>query len=168
MQSLLDSTSTTDPTDVVARYAPLMAGFSAATAVLVRLAARRGASPGGPLELTETALAAFYVTRVIAKEKVGAVVRHPFVEPHPDADPADPHGEAKQPTGDGLRRSIGELVTCTRCLGPWAGAALTVGQAFAPRSAPLVTRILALAGANSLLQASQTLLAESANRQART
>lgn len=146
------------------RYAPLVSGFAVAASALTHVAVRRDRRPPGGLELAESALATFFLARLVAHEKVGAVVREPFVEPAPGTDPADARGASKQPTGDGLRRTMGELVTCTRCLGPWAASIITFGQAFAPRHAALATRVLALAGVNVLAQASQAALTSVANR----
>lgn len=147
------------------RYAPLATAFAISASALAHQAIRRDREPPGGLELGESILATYFLARLVAKERIGSVLREPFVEPAPGTDPADGHGEAKQPTGDGLRRSIGELVTCTRCLGPWAAAALTFGQAFAPRHARIATRILALAGANTLVQAAHAATTTVANRE---
>src|SRR4051794_34576675 len=105
-----------------------MTVFSVSAAALSHAAARRDRKPPGGLELAEAVLATFYLARTIAHEKVGAVVREPFVEPKPGTDPDDAHGDVKRPTGEGLRYSVGELVTCTRCVGPWAASALTFGH----------------------------------------
>lgn len=146
------------------RYAPLVSTFGVAAAALTHAAVRRDRRPPGGLELAESAFATFFLARLVAHEKVGSVVREPFVEPVPGSDPEDARGAAKQPTGDGMRRTVGELVTCTRCLGPWAASIVTFGQAFAPRHARIATRVLALAGINVLAQASQSALASVANR----
>lgn len=147
------------------RYAPFVTAFTVLASVLAHEAARRDREPhGGALEFTESALATFFVARMIAHEKTGSVLREPFVEPVPGTDPADGHGATKQPAGSGLRHGIGELVTCTRCLGPWAAAAITFGQAFAPGHARVATRIMALSGANVLVQAAQEAVSNAANR----
>lgn len=155
-------------TNPAQRYLPLMGCFSVAAALLTHMAARRPGAPRGALEFTESALATFFLARLIAKEKIGAVVREPFVEPAPGTDPADARGDAKRPAGEGIRYSIGELVTCTRCLGPWAASIVTFSEAFAPVHARVARRLLALAGANILAQAAQTSMAETANRATRT
>ena len=55
-------------------------------------------------------------------------------------------------TGD-LRQAIGELVTCSRCVGTWVAAGLAATQIVAPRFGRLLTWSLAAAGANDFLQA---------------
>jgi hypothetical protein len=52
-----------------------------------------------------------------------------------------------------MDQAIGELVTCSRCAGTWAAAALTATQILAPRFGRLLTWSLAAAGANDFLQA---------------
>ncbi|MCW2956799.1 MAG: hypothetical protein JWO69_1668 [Thermoleophilia bacterium] len=135
------------------RYAPFAAVFAVIFVGLMHAAARRGTKEPHAVELEEAVLATFFITRLVAREKIGSVVREPFVKPAPGTDPADAHGEAKEPAGTGVRYAIGELLTCTRCLGPWAAALITSGQVIAPRQARVATRVLALAGANNLLHA---------------
>ena len=70
-----------------------------------------------------------------------------------------------QMTAEGLRltelarganmtpQAMGELVTCSRCVGTWAAAGLATTQVLAPRFGRLLTWSLAAAGANDFLQA---------------
>jgi hypothetical protein len=150
--------------DPAVRYAPYFVVFGGMMTALSHLAARREPRQRDALELAETMLATFFLTRVVAREKVGAPIREPFVEPMPGEDPADAKGDTKQAAGTGLRRTTGELLTCPRCLGPWTAAALTCGAVFAPKHARNVTRILALAGANSFLHAAHAAVCAAANR----
>jgi hypothetical protein len=92
-----------------ASYAAILATFGgllAATAALER--ARHEQRSVTALELTLLAAASFKAARAISRERVGSVVREPFVE-------------GERPAGSGTRRAFGELVTCTRCVGTWAG-----------------------------------------------
>jgi hypothetical protein len=63
----------------------------------------------------------------------------------------------------GMQQAIGELVTCSRCVGTWAAAGLAVTQILAPRFGRLLTWSLAAAGANDFLQAGFTALTEKAD-----
>jgi hypothetical protein len=78
---------------------------------------------------------------------VTSFVREPFVE-------GLPHGGAEEPvrTGD-MQQAIGELVTCTRCVGTWCAAGLVWTQVLAPRFGRLLTWSLSAAGVNDFLQA---------------
>lgn len=98
------------------------------------------------LDLVTLAGATFKASRTISRDKVTSFLREPFVE-----------GEAgegdEQPTGEGMQRAIGELVTCTRCVGTWVSAGLATAQIVAPRFGRLLTWSLAAAAANDFLQA---------------
>ena len=89
--------------------------------------------------------ATFKASRTISRDRVGTFLREPFVE-----------GEAgvgdEQPAGEGIQRAIGELVTCTRCVGTWIAAGLTSTQVIAPSFGRLLTWSLAAAGTNDFLQ----------------
>jgi hypothetical protein len=61
-------------------------------------------------------------------------------------------GEEPVDTGD-LSQALGELVTCSRCIGTWVAAGLVTTQVLAPRFGRLLTWSLAAAGANDFLQA---------------
>jgi hypothetical protein len=126
-------------------------GLTAAT-VLARLLGRdpRGESA---LDLGVLSLATFKLARTISRDEVASFIRLPFVE-----------GEDEEPveTGD-LQQAIGELVTCTRCVGTWAAAGLATTQVVAPRAGRLLTWTLAAAATNDFLQAAFAALAHKSN-----
>src|SRR5262245_28073677 len=63
------------------------------------------------------------LSRLIARDKVTAFLRAPFTEFEEEAG----HGEVdERPRGRGLRRAVGELVSCPYCLGMWVAGGLTV------------------------------------------
>ena len=62
-----------------------------------------------------------------------------------------------------MEQAIGELVTCSRCVGTWAAAGLAFSQILAPRTGRLLTWSLAAAGANDFLQAAFTALTSKSN-----
>ena len=62
-----------------------------------------------------------------------------------------------------MQQAIGELVTCTRCVGTWTAAGLASTQIVAPRFGRLLTWSLGAAAANDFLQAGFTALAGKAN-----
>jgi hypothetical protein len=78
---------------------------------------------------------------------VTSFVREPFVEGEAHAGDEEPLHEG------GMQQAIGELVTCTRCVGTWAAAGLAATQIIAPRFGRLLTWSLAAAAANDFLQA---------------
>jgi hypothetical protein len=131
----------TEPVDYAAInlvYASLFAGVI----YLTRERAREN-----PIELHELvpmSAATFALAKVIAKEKVGTWVREPFVE-HVDGEP--------KPEGRRLQRAIGELVTCTRCLGAWSALGVVGLRLAYPEQGRNVSNVLAASAANDWLQA---------------
>ena len=111
-----------------------------------------------PLDLTVLAGATFKAARTIARDDVTSFVRAPFVEGEAGT------GENEEPkqTG-GMQQALGELVTCTRCVGTWAAAGLTATQIVAPRVGRLLTWSLAAAAANDFLQAGFVALTSKTN-----
>jgi hypothetical protein len=99
------------------------------------------------LDFLVLAAASFKAARTLARDEVTSFVREPFVEGHA-------HQGGEEPVGSGdLRQAIGELVTCSRCVGTWTSAGLAVTQVLAPRFGRILTWSLAAAGANDFLQA---------------
>ena len=81
----------------------------------------------------------------------------PFVE-----GPAHEGGEEPVATGD-LHQAIGELVTCSRCIGAWVAGGLATTQILAPRFGRLLTWTLGAAGLNDFLQAGFAALTHKSN-----
>jgi hypothetical protein len=111
-----------------------------------------------PIDLAALGIATFKAARTVSRDQVGSFIRDPFVEGDArdgDEDPVE--------TGD-LRQAIGELVTCSRCVGTWVAAGLTSTQVIAPRFGRLLTWSLAAAGANDFLQAGFVALTRNGNR----
>lgn len=108
------------------------------------------------LDLVVLSAATFKAARTLARDEVTSFLRQPFVR-------GDAHSGDEEPVQGGMHQAIGELVTCTRCIGTWAAAALASTQILAPRFGRLLTWSLGAAGANDLLQAGFTALTHKAN-----
>ena len=130
-------------------------GLSAA-GVLARALGRDPACQTG-LDLVVLSAASFKAARTLAHDEVTSFLRDPFVRGNAHEGDEDP-----LPTGD-YRQAIGELVTCSRCGGTWAAAALASSQILAPRFGRLLTWSLAAAGINDWLQAGFAALRKTAN-----
>jgi hypothetical protein len=131
----------TQPPVPYGAYALILASFGGALAATAGAdRARRRSPPTSPLDVALLCAASFKAARVVSRERVGSVVREPFVED-------------ERPTGEGLQRAVGELVTCSRCVGTWAAAGLLASQTFTPRFGRLLTLTLAAGAANDFLQA---------------
>ena len=140
-------------------YAAIMGTFVAGLggAGLLAKALGRDAEEHRPIDLVMIGLATFKAARTISRDEVTSFIREPFVE-----EEASEGGEEPVQTGD-LRQAIGELVTCSRCIGTWVAAGLTTTQVIAPRFGRLLTWTLAAAGTNDFLQAGFAALTAKSN-----
>jgi hypothetical protein len=136
-------------------YAALSAGYGALTGAVVVAVRSKRAAPIEAVELPAMGLATFALAKLVAKEKVDSWVREPFVEEMPDG--------RRRPKGRRLRYAMGELLSCTRCVGSWSALGLVGLRMLRPREAQVVVPMLALAGANDFLQAGFTTLCARAN-----
>jgi Protein of unknown function (DUF1360) len=121
-------------------YAAIAGTFVAGLGVVAALSRR--SPPASTLDFLALSAATFKAARTLSRERVASFMREPFVE-----------GEDEQPAGEGLQRAIGELVTCTRCVGTWSAAALASTQMLSPRFGRALTWTLAAGAANDFLQA---------------
>jgi hypothetical protein len=110
------------------------------------------------LDFVVLGAASFKAARTVSRDKVTSFVREPFVE----GEAYD--GEGERPAGEGFQRAMGELVTCTRCIGTWTAAGLAATQVLAPRFGRLLTWSLAASAANDFLQGAFVALTEKANQ----
>jgi hypothetical protein len=141
----------TDPND----YMALNAVFGALLAGVV-VAARERTRQSEPLtsrDLAVTGAATFALAKVIARERIGSWVREPFVEEE----------DGGRPRGRGLRHAVGEMLTCTRCVGAWSALGLVGLRLTSPATGRVVNDVLAVSAMNDWLQASFKLLCARAN-----
>ena len=140
-------------------YATIMGAFAAGLGAAGGLARALGRDPAcqTPLDLVVLSGASFKASRTLARDEVTSFLREPFVRGLAHS------GEGEEPVAGGMHQAIGELVTCSRCVGTWAAAGLAVTQILAPRFGRLLTWSLAAAGANDFLQAGFAALSEKAN-----
>jgi hypothetical protein len=129
-------------------YAALLAGVLLTTRERVR------EDPIQGRELVPIAAATFALAKVVAREKIGTWLRDPFVEVE---------GGERHPRGTGLRRAVGELVTCTRCVGAWSALTIVGLRMIDPPSGRTVANVLAASAANDWLQAGFKLLTTETN-----
>ncbi|MDQ3992271.1 MAG: DUF1360 domain-containing protein [Actinomycetota bacterium] len=141
-------------------YAGIVATFVAALGAVSGVAAARNRPPAkiGATDLALLGLATFKASRTVARDKVTSFVREPFVEGEAY------EGEGEQPLHDSeLKQALGELVTCTRCIGTWIGAGLASVQILAPRTGRLLTSVLAAGALNDFLLAGFAALTNKSN-----
>jgi len=140
-------------------YAAITGAFTGGLAAAGALAHLLGRDPRehDALDLVVLGLATYKASRTISRDEVTSFLREPFVEGQ-----AHEGGEDPVETGD-FRQAVGELVTCSRCIGTWVAAGLGVTQILAPRYGRLLSWTLAAAGANDWLQAGFAALTNKAN-----
>jgi hypothetical protein len=141
----------TEPVD----YAAISATYGALLGTVVLAARERGDEPVRPGELVPLGAASFALSKLIAKEKAETWMREPFVD---DA--------AGRPKGRRLRYAIGELLTCTRCVGAWSSLGLVALRVARPREARVVTAVLATSALNDFLHAGFSLMCARSNEAA--
>ncbi len=141
-------------------YATITGVFVGSLALAGTLARLLGRDPRDQtwLDLAMLSAATFKAARTIARDDVTSFIREPFVE----GDPRDPEEEHPVQTG-GMEQALGELVTCSRCVGTWAAAGLATTQVLAPRFGRMLTWALAGAAINDFLQAGFAALTRKAN-----
>lgn len=129
-----------DPRARKGSYALVMALYGAATGSFLawRKASGRGLPDRlGAGDLTMIGVATHKTSRLIAKDKVATPIRAPFTRFEDEADL--PVEVSESPRGSGLRRTIGELISCPYCLDMWTATTYAAGLVAAPR----VTRFIA-------------------------
>jgi hypothetical protein len=143
------------PTEAV-DYALLSLAYGAALAGLARQA--RLSEPVPAAELVPLSAASFALSKLVVHEKVETWVRRPFLDEQPDG---------RRPKGRRLRYAVGELMSCTRCLGAWSALGLVGLRSLNPAAARTVTTVLAVSAANDFLQSGFSLLCRRADAERR-
>lgn len=145
------SETPTEPSDYAAisfAFGSLLAGLAASS---------RDREPLPRAELLTLSAATFSLSRLIVHDKAESWLREPFVVEE---------GDDKRPKGRRLRYAVGELMTCTRCMGAWSALGLVGLRLYAPRAGRTVTTVLAASAGNDALQAGFSWLCSRANEQA--
>ena len=133
-------------------YAAINAVWAVLAAALLAAARKRSAKdPITAKELIPLSAATFAVSKAVARERIGTWMREPFTE------------EGQQPTGSRIRRAVGELVTCTRCVGTWSALGVVGLRLVDPPAGKALSYVLASSAANDLMQAGFKLLTEQTN-----
>ncbi|MFI9722036.1 DUF1360 domain-containing protein [Streptomyces sp. NPDC052396] len=131
-------------------YAGAMGVYVAGIAALgaaARLSGRTLPDPT-PWDVLCWAGATHRLSRLVAKDPVTSPLRAPFTRFRGTTGPAELDEEVR---GQGVRKVVGELLTCPFCNGMWIASGIAAGVVFAPRTTRLATATLtALAGSDLL------------------
>lgn len=131
-------------------YGALMALFGLGLGALLWRARRTGRAPervraGDAIAM---GVATHALTRIVTKDWVTAPLRAPFVTYEESLS----GGEVRERSrGRGLRRAIGDLLTCPYCTGPWVALAMIAGYREAPRATRLVASLFSVAALSTWL-----------------
>lgn len=125
------------------------AGLAGSFSLWMRRSGRTLPERVEPGDLALGALATHKLARLLSKDKVTSAVRAPFTRYEGEGGPAEVRESAR---GHGLRRAIGELLSCPYCLGLWVAAAFTAGMAVAPRPTRWIASVFTVQLGSDVLQ----------------
>ena len=125
-------------------YAALMGVFNLILALFLLIARKTGRPIPERIEARDIALlgvATHKLSLLLAQDAITSPLRAPFTELK---EKQSPKSVDEEPRGKGLRRSLGELLTCHFCIGQWVASFFTYGLVFAPAVTRLVASIFAI------------------------
>jgi uncharacterized protein DUF1360 len=125
-------------------YATLVGLFNLILAVFLLIARKTGRPIPERIEARDIALlgvATHKLSQLLARDAITSPLRAPFTEL---LEKQSPKSVDEKPRGKGLRRSLGELLTCHFCVGQWVASFFTYGLVFAPAVTRLVASIFAI------------------------
>ncbi|MCM2675043.1 DUF1360 domain-containing protein [Alkalicoccobacillus plakortidis] len=97
-------------------------------------------------------LASFRLTRLLIHDEITSWLRKPFLEIKEEIS----DGQAVfylEPSGTGIRKWIGMLLSCYWCMGVWTTSFLYISWMLLPGVSIYIAHILALAGTAAILEA---------------
>jgi Protein of unknown function (DUF1360) len=125
-------------------YGVLAGVFNLAFAVFLLAARVTGRSIPERVDAEDIALlgmATHKLSLVGSQDAITSPLRAPFTELR---EKQSPKNVDEKPRGEGLRRSVGELLTCKFCLSVWIASFFTYGLVLAPRVTRLVAAVFAV------------------------
>lgn len=139
-------------------YAAL-AGVFNAIFVLFLLVARAAGRPlprrVGAGDIALLGVATHKLSLIATEDAVTSPLRAPFTELQSKGSPKTLD---ERPRGEGLRRSIGELLTCRFCSGMWIAALFSYGLVLIPRLTRMVAAVFAVVTVSDHLHQAYKLL----------
>jgi hypothetical protein len=85
-------------------------------------------------------MATHKLSLVGSQDAITSPLRAPFTELN---EKESPKKVDEKPRGEGIRRSVGELITCQFCLGVWVASFFTYGFVLLPRVSRLIAAVFA-------------------------
>jgi hypothetical protein len=132
-------------------YTALMALYGAAvTAGAVALRRRNQRLPEvRPFDIALVGIATYKLARRMSKDSVTSPLRAPFTRYEGVAGPAELKEEVR---GSGLRKAVGELVSCPFCLSQWVSTGFVFGLLTAPRATRWIASVFSSLALADFLQ----------------
>jgi Protein of unknown function (DUF1360) len=125
-------------------YSALMGVFSLIFALFLLLSRVTGRPIPERIEARDIALlgmAAHKMSMVGSQDAITSPLRAPVTEIQ---EKESPKKVVEKPRGEGLRRSVGELLVCKFCLSVWLASFLTYGLVLVPRLTRLIATLFAV------------------------
>lgn len=132
-------------------YAVVAGGYNLLFALFLLLAPRSGREIPERVRLSDILLlgvATHKLSWLLAREPVTAPIRAPFVEYEEKESPTH---VSERPRGGGLRRSVGELLSCQFCLDQWIAAFFTYALLLFPGATRLAASVFATVAVSDTL-----------------
>jgi hypothetical protein len=124
-------------------YGVLAGLFNLLFALFLLVARLSGRSIPERMDAKDIALlgmATHKLSLVGSQDAITSPIRAPFTELN---EKESPKKVDERPRGEGIRRSVGELLTCQFCLGVWVASFFTYGFVLLPRTSRLVAAVFA-------------------------
>ncbi|MEY2567967.1 MAG: hypothetical protein QOE35_2496 [Actinomycetota bacterium] len=144
--------------DRLAGYGALLATYAAgiaAFASFLRMSGRRLPRKVDPADVALLGVATFKLSRLISRDAVTGVVRAPFTT---RAGQGKGSEIQDKPRGRGLRRAVGELITCPFCISQWLATILGGAYVVAPDATRMAAATLTAVTVADALQYAHTAL----------
>jgi len=132
-------------------YAALMAVYGlAVTAGAVGVRRRKRPLPEvRPFDIALVGVATHKLARRMSKDSVTSPLRAPFTRYEGVSGPAELQEEVR---GQGLRKAVGELISCPFCLSQWVATGFVFGLLTAPRATRWAASVFASLALADFLQ----------------
>jgi hypothetical protein len=132
-------------------YAGLMGLYVAVFGTLLAIGARSGRLPDrtGATDIVLFGVATHKLGRIITKDWVTSPVRAPFTKYEKSLGGGE---VAERSRGGGLRRAVGDLLTCPWCIAPWVASGLYAAFVVQPPATRLVAGVFASVALSDFLQ----------------
>jgi uncharacterized protein DUF1360 len=143
----------------LAGYTTTMLVYAGALSLVLLGVARKPRWQPGLTDVALLGVATHKLSRIITKDFVTAPLRAPFTRRQEKEGAGEVHDEPQR--RDALGGSIGYLLTCPYCLGPWLGTGLGAMLTFFPVPTRFVLRMLTAVTISDFLHLSYSRLNES-------